>query len=76
MILIPLSLLGLGLIGFLLGHGGAPSHPASARHYSSPPESLMKTSEAEKAEEDKIVLGDVEAVPFQELYGVLSRRSP
>jgi hypothetical protein len=76
MILIPLSLLGLGLIGFLLWHGGAPSHPASARHYSSPPESLMKTSEAEKAEEDKIVLGDVEAVPFQELYGVLSRRSP
>ena len=36
----------------------------------------MKTTEAEKAEEDKVVLGDVEAVPFQELYGVLSRRSP
>ncbi len=77
-ILIALGLLGLGLIGFLLWQSEGPSRRAIARHPSSPPpeEKLLKTTEAEKADEDKVVLGDVEAVPFQELYGVLSRRSP
>ena len=49
------------------------SNPSTAEATSKQPESSTQKSSAEN---DKIILGNIATVPFQELYSVLSARSP
>jgi hypothetical protein len=49
------------------------SNPSTASDASHHPESSTQNSSAEK---DKIILGNIATIPFQELYSVLSARSP
>jgi hypothetical protein len=73
--LILLGACALVLLGFLIRHNGVNKSPdgkarrARADHAATP-------SRLTKAEENKSILGDLAAVPFQELYGLLSRRTP
>jgi len=63
------------LPGFLIRYGGTKKRPTDdaqrARADHSPTVSRLT-----KAEENKIILGDVAALPFQELYRLLSHRTP
>jgi hypothetical protein len=63
------------LPGFLLRHERANKSPdgATRRARTDHPATASRLT---KAEENKIILGDVAAVPFQELYGLLSHRTP
>lgn len=71
------------LIGIFVGYGLAPSvrktETSSAGNASAAANQLRveRESSARKstADENKIVLGNITTVPFQELYGVLSSRS-
>jgi len=73
--LIVLGVCALVSLGFLLRHERASKSPngATRRARADHPTTAPRLT---KAEENKIILGDVAAVPFQELYGLLSRRTP
>jgi hypothetical protein len=63
----------LALLALLFSHRESPLLPTENR----PAASIQNygSESARKSEEDKIILGDMAAAPFQEIYGVLSRRS-
>jgi hypothetical protein len=65
----------LVLLGFLIRHQVTNKSPDGALRHAATDHSAM-ASRRTKAEETKINLGDVAAVPFQELYGLLARRTP
>ena len=73
--LILLGVCVLLFLGFLLRHEQANKSPDGATRRASAVYSTT-ASRLTKAEENKIIFGDVAAVPFQELYGLLSRRTP
>ena len=64
-------------IGFLLGRVRIPSSPSSAGPARAVAES-RQTAAGPKGKElsDRIVLGNITTVPFQELYSLLGRHSP
>ncbi|HEX4667542.1 MAG TPA: hypothetical protein VH207_13170 [Chthoniobacterales bacterium] len=70
------GVLSLALILLLSRSGGPASNtaPSVASSASRPPRD--STTRLTKAEENRILLGDVAAVPFQETYGLLSKRTP
>lgn len=81
-----LGIFGLGLLlGGLLGYalyrprGLAASREASERQprlSQSAASAKDSASAQQKSEDEKVLLGDIAAVPFQELYETLSRQSP
>lgn len=81
-----LGIFGLGLLlGGLLGYalyrprGLAASRETSERQprlSQSAASAKDSASAQQKSEDEKVLLGDIAAVPFQELYETLSRQSP
>ncbi len=72
------------LIGLFVGYGLAPSVRKTETSSGGTTAAALNQSRRERessapkssVEENKIVLGDITTVPFQELYGILSSRSP
>ena len=76
--LIGLALLGacaFFLPGFLIRYGGTKKRPTDEAQRARADHSPW-ISHLTKGEENKIILGDVAAVPFQEVYRWLSHRTP
>ena len=65
----------LVLFGFLVRHEGTNKSPDGTAQRTRP-EHSSTASRLTKSEEDRLLLGDIAAVPFQELYGLLSKRTP
>ncbi len=64
----------LALLGFLIRHDR--THKSSGGGTRRAPDHSAVSPRLTKTEENKIILGDVAAVPFQELYGLLAKRTP
>ena len=64
----------LALLGFLIRHD--PTHKSSGGGTRRAPDHSAVSLRLTKSEEDRLLLGDIAAVPFQELYGLLSKRTP
>jgi hypothetical protein len=74
--LIALSVLGFGSLAFLVWQREALLQaPDASGQHAAEARASSTASEQTKAEENKLILGGVAAVPFEEVYGVLSRRS-
>ena len=73
--LILLGACALLLLGFLIRHEGTNTSPGGAAQRTRA-EHSSTASRLTKSEEDRLLLGDIAAVPFQELYGLLSKRTP
>ena len=76
------ALIGVGLlIGFVIGWAASPSARRAeesrvAAERSSATSGRFASDSADASAASKIILGDIAKVPFQELYTVLSARSP
>lgn len=64
----------LALLGFLIRHDR--THKSSGGGTRRAPDHSAVSLRLTKSEEDRLLLGDIAAVPFQELYGLLSKRTP
>ncbi len=68
------------LLGYLLGRGAASSGPGKTVHSSSHSAEQVAAAEATRASSAeaarRILLGNIAAVPFQELYGLLAEQKP
>ena len=63
------------LLGFLIRYDGTKKRPVTTAQRAHADHSST-ASRLTKSEEDRLLLGDIAAVPFQELYGLLSKRTP
>ena len=76
------ALIGVGLIiGFVIGWAASPSarkagETSRVAENSGPASGRFASDSADASAASKIILGDIAKVPFQELYTVLSARSP
>ena len=73
--LILLGVCTLVLLGFLIRNEGTRKRPIDNARQASADHSAI-ASRLTKSEEDRLLLGNIAAVPFQELYSLLSKQTP